>query len=175
LTLEEYHLPLAAARGNPRDYYILMTFLQTGVRVSELCALRLDDIDLVNKMLEVRVGKGMTARTIELEKKGVQSFKSWLAVRPKTTSDYLFLNRDEDPLGERGVQKLLAKYCQIAGITKRINPHSLRHTFASFKAEAGVSPFQLQQWLGHSSLETTQIYVHLARKNAKKVMEATSL
>ncbi len=152
-----------------------MTFLQTGVRVSELCALRLDDIDLVNKMLEVRVGKGMTARTIELEKKGVQSFKSWLAVRPKTTSDYLFLNRDEDPLGERGVQKLLAKYCQIAGITKRINPHSLRHTFASFKAEAGVSPFQLQQWLGHSSLETTQIYVHLARKNAKKVMEATSL
>jgi len=129
---------------------------------------------LLKKVLQVRVGKGMTARTIELEKKGVQSFKSWLAVRPKITDDHLFLNRDDEPLGERGVQKLLAKYCAIAGITKRISPHSLRHTFASFKAEAGVSPFQLQQWLGHSSLETTQIYVHLARKNARKVMEATT-
>jgi integrase/recombinase XerD len=97
-----------------------------------------------------------------------------LSVR-SACNDFVFLNRDEEPLGERGVQKLLAKYCQVAGITKRISPHSLRHTFASFKAEAGVSPFQLQQWLGHSSLDTTTIYVHLARKNAKKVMEATSL
>jgi integrase/recombinase XerD len=152
-----------------------MTFLQTGLRVSELCALTLEDTDLVNKTLQVRSGKGMTARTIELEKKGTQALKTWLSVRPTSPSVRLFLNRDNDPLGERGVQKLLARYCQLAGITKRISPHSLRHTFASFKAEAGVSPFQLQQWLGHSSLDTTQIYVHLARKNAKKVMEATSL
>lgn len=175
LSPEEYHRLLAAAGGSPRDYCILMTFLQTGVRVSELCALKLDDIDLINKTLVVRAGKGMHARTIELEKKGVLAFKSWLAVRPMTADDHLFLNRDDEPLGERGVQKLLAKYCSLAGITKRISPHSLRHTFASHKAEAGVSPFQLQQWLGHSSLDTTQIYVHLARKNAKRVMEATSL
>jgi site-specific recombinase XerD len=175
LTPEEYHRLLAVAGAHPRDYCILMLFLQTGIRVSELCALTLDDIDLVTKTLEVRNGKGMQARTIELEKKGTQALKNWLSVRPETLSDRLFLNRDEEPLGERGVQKLLAKYCQLAGITKRISPHSLRHTFASYKAEAGVSPFQLQQWLGHSSLDTTQIYVHLARKNAKKVMEATSL
>jgi len=175
LTPEEYHRLLAVAGGNPRDYCILMTFLQTGVRVSELCAFTLDDIDLVSKMLVVRAGKGMSSRTIELEKKGIQAFKSWLAIRPATQGDHLFLNRDAEPLGERGVQKLLAKYCALAGITKRISPHSLRHTFASHKAEAGVSPFQLQQWLGHSSLDTTQIYVHLARKNAKRVMETTSL
>jgi site-specific recombinase XerD len=175
LTPEEYHRLLAVAGGNPRDYCILMTFLQTGVRVSELCALRLDDIDLINKTLLVRAGKGMSSRSIELEKKGIQAFRSWLAVRSSSSDEEVFLNRDDQPLGERGVQKLLAKYCQMAGITKRISPHSLRHTFASHKAEAGVSPFQLQQWLGHSSLDTTQIYVHLARKNAKKVMEATSL
>jgi site-specific recombinase XerD len=175
LTPEEYHRLLAVAGAHPRDYCILMLFLQTGIRVSELCALTLDDIDLITKTLEVRQGKGMQARTIELEKKGTQALKNWLAVRPRTLSDRLFLNRDEEPLGERGVQKLLAKYCQMAGITKRISPHSLRHTFASYKAEAGVSPFQLQQWLGHSSLDTTQIYVHLAHRNAKKVMEATSL
>jgi site-specific recombinase XerD len=175
LTPEEYHRLLAVAGAHPRDYCILMLFLQTGIRVSELCALTLDDIDLITKTLEVWQGKGMQARTIELEKKGTQALKNWLAVRPRTLSDRLFLNRDEEPLGERGVQKLLAKYCQMAGITKRISPHSLRHTFASYKAEAGVSPFQLQQWLGHSSLDTTQIYVHLAHRNAKKVMEATSL
>lgn len=78
-------------------------------------------------------------------------------------------------MGERGVQKPLAKYCALAGITKRISPHSLRHTFSSFKAGAGVSPFQLQPCLGHNSLDTTTIYVYLMRKNAKKVMEATSL
>jgi site-specific recombinase XerD len=175
LTPEEYHRLLSAAGGNPRDYCILMLFLQTGIRVSELCALTLGDIDLATKTLEVRSGKGMQGRLIELEKKGTQALKSWLSVRPESSSERLFLNRVQQPLGERGVQKLLAKYCQLAGITKRISPHSLRHTFASYKAEAGVSPFQLQQWLGHSSLDTTQIYVHLARKNAKKMMEATSL
>jgi integrase/recombinase XerC len=137
--------------------------------------LTLHDIDLTNKTLYVRSGKGMSARSIELEKKGIQALKSWLLIRPHDAGIQLFLNRDNEPLGERGVQKLLAKYCHMAGIIKRISPHSLRHTFASFKAEAGVSPFQLQQWLGHSSLDTTTIYVHLARKNAKKVMEATSL
>ncbi len=98
-----------------------------------------------------------------------------LVARPKVANNHVFLNRDEEPLGERGVQKLLTKYCRLAGITKRITPHSIRHTFASFKAEAGVSPFQLKEWLGHARLDTTSIYVHIAKQNAKKVMEATSL
>jgi len=80
-----------------------------------------------------------------------------------------------EPLKEWCVRDLLNKFSALAGITKRISPHSLRHTFASFKAEAGVSPFQLQQCPGHSSLDTTTSHVHLARKNAKKVVEATSL
>jgi site-specific recombinase XerD len=168
LTPEEYNRLLTAAGGNPRGFASLMKFLQTGVRVSELCALTLDDVDFEGKQLYVRAGKGMTARTIELEKKGILALRSWLAVRPRVTSDQLFLNRDDAPLGERGVQKLLAKYCQMAGITKRINPHSLRYTFASFKAEAGVSPFQLQQWRGHAPLDTTQIYAHWPRRIAKR-------
>jgi len=56
-----------------------------------------------------------------------------------------------------------------------VTPHSLRHTFASAKAQSGVSPFQLQEWLEHARLDTTSIYVHMARQSAKKVMEATSL
>ena len=73
------------------------------------------------------------------------------------------------------MRDLLAKYCAAAGIKKAITPHSLRHTFASDKAERGVSACQLKEWLGHRKLDTTQIYVHMGRKNAKKVLEATRL
>jgi integrase/recombinase XerD len=82
-------------------------------------------------------------------------------------SDSLFLNYQGEPILERGVQKLLAKYVKLAGITKKIFPHSLRHTFATYKAERGVSPYQLQQWLGHRNLNTTQIYVHLGKQNSR--------
>jgi integrase/recombinase XerC len=175
LTPEEYNRLLAAAGAHPRDFCILTLFIQTGIRISELCDLRLNDIDLTIGLLTVRVGKGMAARSIELEKKGVRATKTWLALRPSTHYDHLFLNRDDEPLKEWGVRDLLNKYCEQAGITKRITPHSLRHTFASYKAQSGVSPFQLKEWLGHARLDTTSIYVHMAKQNAKKVMEATSL
>jgi hypothetical protein len=70
---------------------------------------------------------------------------------------------------------MLAKYLKTSGITKKISPHSLRCTFATYKAERGVSPYVLREWLGHARLDTTQIYVHMARENTKKAMEATSL
>jgi integrase/recombinase XerC len=175
LTPEEYNRLLAAAGAHPRDFCILTLFIQTGIRISELCELRLDDIELGAGLLTVRIGKGMAARTIEMEKKGIRATKTWLALRPSTPYDHLFLNRDDEPLKEWGVRDLLNKYCDQAGITKRVTPHSLRHTFASYKAQSGVSPFQLKEWLGHARLDTTSIYVHMAKQNAKKVMEATSL
>ncbi|MDP9469164.1 MAG: tyrosine-type recombinase/integrase [Chloroflexota bacterium] len=175
LTPEEYNRLLVAAGGHPRDFCILTLFLQTGIRISELCELRLDDIDLAASTLHVRVGKGMASRTIELEKKSTRSLKTWLSLRDASPYDHLFLNRDGEPLKEWGVRDLLEKYRVQAGVTKKVTPHSLRHTFASAKAQSGVSPFQLKEWLGHARLDTTSIYVHMARQNAKKVMEATSL
>jgi site-specific recombinase XerD len=175
LTPEEYNRLLAAAGGQARDFCILTLFLQTGIRISELCTLTLDDVDPKGRTLQVREGKGQSARTIALEKKGALAVTSWLKVRPDTLGNALFLGRDGQPLKEWGVRDLLAKYCQASGIRKKITPHSLRHTFASYKAERGVSAFQLKEWLGHRKLDTTQIYIHLARQNAKKVMEATSL
>jgi integrase len=172
---DEYRAMLALAGGNPRDYAILQVFLQTGVRVSELCNLRLDDVDVEGRTLRVTSGKGMVARDIELEHKAILAVRSWRAVRPPSSDDHLFLNRFGEPLGERSVRRVVVKYRGKAGITKRASCHSLRHTFATVKAEKGVSPFQLKEWLGHANLNTTQIYVHMARQNAKKVMEATSL
>ncbi len=150
-----------------RDYAILQVFLQTGIRVSELCSLTLSDVDLADRTLTIRQGKGMADRTIELEKKGLQTLRNSLRSRPQRLSDALFLNYQAEPISERGVQKLLAKYVKLAGITKKISPYSLRHTFATYKAERGVSPNQLQQWLGHRNLNTTQIYVHLGKQNSR--------
>ncbi len=174
LAPDEYSRMLAQAGGNPRDFAILQLFLQTGIRVSELCSLRLEAVDLEHQLITV-VGKGMVTRQIELEKKGMQAIRSWLKVRPDVSDDHLFLNQYGEPLGQRGVQKLVTKYRRGAQITKRAGCHSFRHTFATYKAQHGVSAFQLKDWLGHARLDTTQIYVHLAKRSGRKAMEKTSL
>jgi integrase/recombinase XerD len=86
----------------------------------------------------------------------------------------LFLARNDTSLNPSSIRKLVKKYYTKAGVRKS-GVHTLRHTFATYKAGKGVSPFQLQQWLGHANLNTTQIYVHLGKQNAKKIMQDTSL
>jgi site-specific recombinase XerD len=171
---DEFSKMLSLAGSSPRDYAILQVFLQTGVRVSELADLRLSDIDLGKPAITVR-GKGNIERDIALEKRGVQALKNYLAARPQTITDRVFLNYQGSPISERGIRKLVVKYTKEAGITRRASCHTLRHTFATQKAEKGVSPFQLQQWLGHANLNTTQIYVHMGKQSAKKIMGQTSL
>lgn len=171
---DEFTKMLSLAGANPRDYAILQVFLQTGVRVSELAHLKIEDMDLLKPCIKV-TGKGSIEREIELEKRGIQALKNYLAVRPQSVSSILFLNYKGEPISERGIRKLVVKYRMNAGITKKASCHSLRHTFATQKAEKGVSPYQLQQWLGHANLNTTQIYVHLGKQNARKIMEQTSI
>jgi site-specific recombinase XerD len=175
LSRDEYTAILSLAGTSSRDYAILQVFLQTGLRVSELVALQLDDIDLTQRVLYVRSGKGMVARTIELERKVTQAIKNYLGIRPTAAYDRLFLNYQHEPISERGVRKLVAKYLHQAGIKKKASCHSLRHAFATAKAQQGISAYRLKEWLGHQSLETTQIYIHLGKQNAQREMEATSL
>ena len=175
LTRDEYTKLLSLAGASPRDYAMLQVFLQTGVRVSELCNLRLDDVDLANRNLLITAGKGMRARTIELEKKATAALKSYLAIRPSVLHDYRFVNRYGEPISERGVEKLIIRYAKAAGLSKKVTCHTLRHTFATAKAQQGISAYRLKDWLGHASLETTQIYIHLGKQNALREMEQTSL
>src|SRR5512132_529840 len=171
---DEYTKMLSLAGANPRDYAVLQVFLQTGIRVSELANLRITDIDFIKPSLAVR-GKGSVEREIALEKKGIHALKSYLAIRPESISTRVFLNYQGEPISERGIRKLVVKYRKEAGITKKATSHTLRHTFATYKAEKGFSAYQLQQWLGHANLTTPQIYVHLGKQNARKVMQNTNL
>ena len=110
-----------------------------------------------------------------LEKKAIQALKLYRTHRPATLSQQLFLSYQGQGISDRGVKKLIEKYRRLAGIEKRVTCHSLRHTFGTYKAEQGTSPFRLKEWLGHESLATTQIYVHMGKQNGRKLMEQTSL
>jgi site-specific recombinase XerD len=176
LRVDEFQRLIAAAGGNPRDYCILTLFLQTGVRVSELVNLRVSDIDLTERLLIVRDGKAGKDRSIPLEKRSLSALKTYLRHRGENLCPDLFLSYQGQGMSDRAVKKLVEKYKKLAGIEKKISCHSLRHTFGVYKAEQGVSPWQLQEWFGHANLQTTQVYTHFgSRQNGRKVMEQTSL
>src|SRR5437868_13446977 len=111
LRSDEYTKMLSLAGGNPRDYAILQVFLQTGIRVSELAKLKIEDIDFIKPSITVQ-GKGKQEREVAREKKGIHALKSFLAVRmaPEGSTERLFLNYKGEPISERGIRKLVVKY-----------------------------------------------------------------
>ncbi len=171
---DEYNKLLVQAAGDPRDYAMLQVFLQTGIRVSELVAIQLPDLDMIDKPLAVH-GKGEKERTIPLEKKAMQALKSWLTVRPKVPDQHLFLTYHQTGFSIRGVRKLVAKYLKLAAITKKISCHGLCRTCLTNKAARNMNAFALQRLAGHQDMETTRLYVQLGTEDLGPLMEATSL
>ena len=173
LRVDEYMRLLNAAAGNSRDYAILQVFLQTGIRVAELVGLQISDIDLSEGTMLIN-GKGNKQRTVYLEKKATQALRAYLAVRPRSSDQHVFLSYQGHGITDQGVADIVEKYRKAAGITKKFSCHSLRHTCATYKASKGYTAVELQDLLGHEKPETSMIYVHMAR-NAKALMLQTSL
>lgn len=171
---DEYNHLLAEAAGHPRDYCIFQIFLQTGIRVSELIALTLSDIDVEQKTIIIH-GKGSKERTIPLERKSLQALQLYLKHRPAGADQHVFLNYQGEGLSIRGVRKLVDKYLKRAGITKQISCHGLRRTCLTNKAARNMNAFAIQKLAGHSRMETTKIYVQLGTEDLRPLMEQTSL
>jgi site-specific recombinase XerD len=171
---DEFRRMVSAARGSPRDYALFQLFLQTGIRVSEVIAICLPDLDLAHKTLLIH-GKGSKWRVIPLEKKALQALKSYLAVRPKTTDQYLFLNYRGKGLSIGGVRKLLEKYAKRAGITKKISCHGLHYTCATNTAALGMIAFCLKTSLSHERIRTSKKHLPIGTEELRKLMEFTSL
>ncbi len=171
----EYKALLFEASGNARDYAILQTFLQTGVRVSELVNLKMEDIDFTNKMLIVRQGKGKRDRTIPLEAQAVEALKKYLSTRNGQESEYIFLAKNGSSLDVRTIRYMVKKYMLKAGINKKASVHTLRHTFGTHKVDMGMTIPNLRELLGHKKMETTYKYVHLAKTTLRQQQEATAL
>jgi integrase/recombinase XerD len=157
-----------------RDRAILEFLYATGVRISEL--LNLKRSNLLFEVGFVRVwGKGEKERVIPVGDVAIEWVEKYLEEsRPHFKSadsrDTVFLNVRGSSLSRMGVWKILKKYVNLAGIKKRVSPHTLRHSFATHLLEGGADLRAVQEMLGHADISTTQIYTHLDREYLKEVL-----
>ncbi|MGB2697500.1 MAG: site-specific tyrosine recombinase XerD [Candidatus Zixiibacteriota bacterium] len=158
-----------------RDKAILEFMYATGVRISEL--LNLKRSNLLFEVEFVRIwGKGQKERVIPVGEVAIKWVSKYLEEsRPKFRSsnskDVVFLNARGGRLSRMGVWKIIKKYVNLAGIKKRVSPHTLRHSFATHLLEGGADLRAIQEMLGHVSISSTQIYTHLDREYLKEVIK----
>lgn len=155
-----------------RDRAILATLLYTGIRRSELVALRLTDVDLETRTLTVRHGKGGRSRVVPLRDDLIALLRDWLELRPDGDHDLLFTNRIGQPLGKHGLQEAFRRAVRAAAIERRgVSIHTLRHTFASTLLQNGADLVSIQTLLGHTSLDTTAVYLHVQMDGLREAVE----
>ncbi len=158
-----------------RDRALLELLYASGLRVSELVKLNLEQLDLDSREIRV-MGKGSKERMVLMGKPAVRALSTYLRQsRPKLfgtrirMTNAVFINRYGERLAKRRVQRILGKYAGIAGIGKRVHPHMLRHTFATHLLDGGADLRVVQELLGHANLSSTQIYTHVSQSQARKV------
>ena len=158
-----------------RDKAMLETMYSTGVRVSELVGLNIEDVDFIGGIVRV-FGKGKKERLAPIGDKALRVIKSYLQKRTAVTgasNRALFLNKDKRRLTDRSVRNIIDKYIVVASIRNDISPHSLRHSFATHLLNRGADLRSVQELLGHANLSTTTIYTHLSTEKLKNVYDQT--
>jgi integrase/recombinase XerD len=161
----------AERHGKPRNLAILHLLRHTGIRVGELANLRLDDIDISERrgMLLVRSGKGDKDRTLPLNNDVRRALAAYVKVRPVVGDTHLFFGQRGEPLQPQGVQLIVAKYAQRAGLPD-VTPHILRHSLAKQILDAGEDLATVQRLLGHERLETTAIYTQPTARDLEQAV-----
>ena len=155
-----------AAVDNLKHRAILMTAYAAGLRLSEVVALRVEDIDSRRMVIRVRQGEGRKARDVMLSPRLLAVLRRyWLAVRPR---DYLFPGaRPDGHISPRAVQKVCQAALIVSGLKKRVSLHALRHSFATHLLEAGTDLRTIQVLLGHNHLSTTARYTHVSTERLR--------
>ena len=155
-----------------RDIAVIELLFSTGMRISELCSLKPADINLYDKCILIH-GKGAKERMIHIGNNNVVSILSEYQHEYHSeieTSGYYFVNRLKKRLSEQSVREMLNKYTAMAGINLHITPHMFRHSFATYLLEADVDIRYIQEMLGHSSINITEIYTHVAINKQKSIL-----
>lgn len=156
-----------------RDKALLEFAYASGVRVGELTAVKVRDVDLEDGLALV-YGKGARERIVPLGRAALQALIVYLReIRPRLARNraegVVFLNARGTPLSRMGVWKILRRHVQRAGVQKRVSPHTLRHSFATHLLEGGADLASVQEMLGHADIATTQIYTHVEREYLRDV------
>ncbi|MEN9920257.1 MAG: hypothetical protein RL538_150 [Candidatus Parcubacteria bacterium] len=157
-----------------RDRAILELFFSTGLRISELCGLSIDDVDLTRDEFSVR-GKGDKVRVVFLSEAAKKFLREYLGAR-KDLEEPLFVrygrkanDGGDSRLQPRAVQRLIKFYAGKAGITRKVTPHVIRHSFATDLLSNGADLRSVQALLGHANIGTTQVYTHVTDKHLREV------
>ncbi|MCX6786055.1 MAG: tyrosine-type recombinase/integrase [Candidatus Komeilibacteria bacterium] len=166
-----------------RDKAILELLFSAGLRVSELANLKIDSVNLKRDEFTVR-GKGDKPRVVFISNQAKYAIKQYLAAR-RDTENWLFVGHDRGaksrnqenkksnhPLTPRSIQRLVERYSVMAGITKHVTPHTLRHSYATDLLMNGADIRSVQAMLGHASITTTQIYTHITNQQLRDVHKA---
>jgi site-specific recombinase XerD len=161
-----------------RDRAIMELLFSTGLRVSELHSLNTDGINFERGEISI-LGKGKKLRVVFLSEEALywvdQYLKNRGFIKPEPgvlspkSDDPLFLNNREERLSVRSIERIVGKYARMAGVSKRVSPHTLRHSFATDLLIAGADIRSVQSMLGHSSITTTQIYTHVTDQHLREV------
>lgn len=172
--IEELERLLNVSKGTDlqslRNKAILELLFSTGLRVSELCSLNRETVDLRRDEFSVR-GKGEKVRLVFLSNNAKKAVKDYLDKRVDIEGP-LFINLKNGRLTQRSVERIVQRCAIKAGISNKVTPHTLRHCFATDLLEAGADLRSVQTLLGHSSITTTQIYTHVTDRQLKEVHKA---
>jgi integrase/recombinase XerC len=170
LSEDEIRALLSVVKGSGkaarRDRAILETLYSTGCRISELAALRRSHIDFGNSVVRLQ-GKGRKERLAALGGAALAAVRDAAACWPD--ADAVFANKAGRPLSVRGVRRVVEKWAKRAGVTKRVTPHTFRHSFATHMLDRGADLRSVQELLGHSNLQTTQIYTQVTTSRMKEI------
>ena len=158
-----------------RDKCILEMLYSTGLRISELVSLKLENINLDESLIKV-MGKGSKERIVPFNETTREYLNKYIKeIRPnmlkQNQTDYLYLNNHGKNLTRQAIFKMIKKRTLNAGIKKEISPHTLRHSFATHLLAGGADIRFIQELLGHESISTTEIYTHIAKENLKEIYD----
>jgi len=154
-----------------RDRAMLELLYSSGLRLSELCGLRWDQLDLADGLVRV-LGKGRKIRIVPVGRPAREALEQWQQSNSPASDAPVFPGRGGAPIGPRAVQLRLRQLAQQQGLWKRVYPHLLRHSFASHLLESSGDLRGVQELLGHADIATTQIYTHLDFQHLAKVYDA---
>ena len=159
-------------RNALRDASVIELLFATGIRITELCSLKVIDVNLYEKTILI-YGKGAKERKLQIGNEDVitilQEYKDNF-INEIQTCNYFFVNQSGRPLSDQAVRRMINKYTALAAIELHITPHMFRHTFATSLLEADVDIRYIQEMLGHSSINITEIYTHVAMSKQRDIL-----
>jgi len=165
--------PSESDEAGVRDRALLETLYSTGIRVSELVGLDIDDVDIISGVVKV-LGKGSKERVVPIGEPALNAIRKYLDTRAGSRvkdKDAVFLNNHGRRLTDRSVRRVIDKHIRACSMTEKISPHSLRHSFATHLLDRGADLRSVQELLGHANLSTTQIYTHVTMERLKSVYD----